>query len=179
MTNTVPSPEDARKAALARREAEQTKQNEELLRERSELYGEAQLKIEDLMAQLDVDDISVLRSVIDLLDGQTVAVTSAPVLSAEEQELLEVFRSGRLERTDKGAYRDKEWSKLHPRQPKAPVKDETDDKDEAPAAPKKKVEPEPKKAADAPVEPAEPEEPKSFIERALLAGRKAVENAKK
>jgi outer membrane biosynthesis protein TonB len=112
-SSTIPTLEDARQTALARRQATQADHDAQLLEQRSVLAGEAQLMIEELMKTPDVDDVPLLQTVVDVLHGKTPSVTASATepLSDEEQELIEASRSGRLVKTDNGSYRDKEWGK--------------------------------------------------------------------
>lgn len=168
-TKTVPSLKSARQVALDRREAKQNELDMALLQERSELAGEAQLKIEELMANVDIDDVSVLRAVNDVLNGQSVPerLPATPSLSDEEKELLNAFHEGRIVKTDKGSFRDTEWGKRE-RAPKESVTDSEPTKKE------EKVEAS-AEADSTKSEPA-PTKPKGLVERAKDIAQKAVAN---
>lgn len=71
MSSTIPSPEDARRAALARRKAERERLDQETLEKRSLLYGDLQLETEELMEDEDVDDVPRLEAALAGLRGQS------------------------------------------------------------------------------------------------------------
>ncbi len=71
--STIPTADEARKAAEARRAGVDA----ELLKRRAELYGDVQLDAEAVMATVDVDDIPRLEAALAALRGES-ATTSSP-----------------------------------------------------------------------------------------------------
>ncbi len=113
------------------------------------------------------------------IEGLNEALDKAETVTDEERELLEAFRSGRVKRTDKGAWRDTEWSNLHPRTTPTPATPaSTPVVVPAAAGTPAAAAPAAAKKVAAPVPSPAPAKPKGLAERAKAAAKQALANAK-
>lgn len=96
----IPTPEEARQFALARRQAKKDELDQKTLEKRSELYGDLIVEGEDLMKDEDVDDVPRLEAALaGLRGGAAPAKTDDVELAKFRKENEELKTSkGRLEK---------------------------------------------------------------------------------
>lgn len=171
--------------AEARRKAADEERQQSEKTELNALVGDLLLDTQTMLGNNELDysaKLGRLRGADAAINGAAGTMPAQPSLSDDEQQVLDAYRSRRLVKTDQGAYRDTEWSKLHPR----PVPQAAKAAEPVPATPptpaaKAKSEPPAKSDSGSTAATTDDttDEPKvGFLDSALERGKQFWKNAK-